>query len=434
MRSTLTDQAIKRQATTRGVSLIEALVALAVLSFGMLAVVGVQATLRLNSDVAKQRSEAVRIGQEAMEQLRTYTQLATDPDGMRQGFSDIVSTASVAVGGYTTNTNYTVQRTVRDDPATGLKSLQLTVRWQDRQGTVQSIRLDSQVARIEPTLTAAAVNSGAYRQPALKPQSRHLAIPAAAKDVGGGFSALKMPGQNGAASTTVWVFNNATGFITGVCTVAAGLTTSALSAGDVAACRDNTLAHLLSGYVRFFTTARQASAADAENPLSRALNLDISLTLADARVPICFDDAPATTTAALAQTAVTYYCLIPANASRTWAGYSTVVPAPFVNDPTSAWAVPVKGLTAETPITHQVCRYTPAANDSEVVPNWQHPYLYGIEYNNETRQRIAVPMPPLVNQNFLIILTGTNCPTDVPADPTRGDFVNSNTLLHRPLP
>ena len=43
MRSTLTDQAIKRQAATRGVSLIEALVALAVLSFGMLAVVGVQA-------------------------------------------------------------------------------------------------------------------------------------------------------------------------------------------------------------------------------------------------------------------------------------------------------------------------------------------------------------------------------------------------------
>ena len=43
-------------------------------------------------------------------------------------------------------------------------------------------------------------------------------------------------------------------------------------------------------------------------------------------------------------------------------------------------------------------------------------------------------LPPLTNQNFLVILAGFNCPTDVPADPGKGDFVNSNTLVHKPLP
>jgi Tfp pilus assembly protein PilV len=60
----------------RGVSLVEALVSLAVMSFGMLGVVGVQATLRYNAEVSKQRSEAVRIGQEEMESLRSFVQQA----------------------------------------------------------------------------------------------------------------------------------------------------------------------------------------------------------------------------------------------------------------------------------------------------------------------------------------------------------------------
>ncbi len=50
----------------------------------------------------------------------------------------------------------------------------------------------------------------------------------------------------------------------------------------------------------------------------------------------------------------------------------------------------------------------------------------------------------LTNQNFLVIRAGNDlgdgsgtaftCPTDVPADPATGDFVNSNTLPHQPPP
>ena len=62
-----------RRAIQRGVSLIEAIVAMAVMAFGMMAIVGLQTTLRQNSDIAKQRSEAVRIAEEAIEQWRGYS-------------------------------------------------------------------------------------------------------------------------------------------------------------------------------------------------------------------------------------------------------------------------------------------------------------------------------------------------------------------------
>src|SRR3990167_8768909 len=60
----------------RGVSLVEALIALAVMAFGMLAVVGVQSTMRLNSDLSKQRTEATRIASEEIERLRSFTSVA----------------------------------------------------------------------------------------------------------------------------------------------------------------------------------------------------------------------------------------------------------------------------------------------------------------------------------------------------------------------
>lgn len=419
-----------RQRRQRGVSLIEALVALTVMSFGMLAVVGVQATLRLNSDVAKQRSEGVRIAQEAMEAWRGFAQLDADPAAVRKAYADIATTASVAVPGYTTNTAYTVERTVGDDPSQNLKSIRVIVRWADRNGQAQSVTLDSYVARIDPALTAAVLNAPvAVGGAQARLLGRNAAIPLTAKDMGGGLSAFKPPAEG---ATTAWVFNNLSGLIVGVCTVSAGTTTAALSATDIAGCKDNTVAHLLSGYVRF-SGATQPTAADAENPLGRARNLDIQLTITDGRTPTCFDDAPTTAAAAATQTFVSYFCLIPANATRSWAGFSTITPLAFTDAAGSDWSIPGKTPASELQATHRLCRYTPATNDAQGIPNPQHPQVYRIEYADPVRQLQPLPMPPLVNQNFLVTLIDSTCPADGPADPTKGDFVNSNTLAHRPV-
>ena len=60
----------------RGATLLEALVAFLVLSLGMLTMARVQTSLRLNSDTARQRTEAVRLAAEDMETLRNFGAVA----------------------------------------------------------------------------------------------------------------------------------------------------------------------------------------------------------------------------------------------------------------------------------------------------------------------------------------------------------------------
>ncbi len=139
----------------RGVSLIEALVAMAAMAFGMLGVVGIQSTMRMNADIAKQRSEAVRIAQETVETRRTFSTIATDPLAVRVAYDDIVSnTVGRVVPG--TNATFTVFETVTAAPVgVPAKSLAVRVDWTDRLGQPQSVSLTTNIARISPELSGA---------------------------------------------------------------------------------------------------------------------------------------------------------------------------------------------------------------------------------------------------------------------------------------
>src|SRR5580765_7224250 len=90
----------------RGITLIEALIGFAVLALGMLAIARVQTHLRLNAELARDRSEAVRLAQEELESLRAFAVL-TGPTGT-PSFDAIASASRTvdAASGYTTNTAY----------------------------------------------------------------------------------------------------------------------------------------------------------------------------------------------------------------------------------------------------------------------------------------------------------------------------------------
>ncbi len=418
-----------RSAAQRGVSLVEALVAMAVMAFGMMAIVGLQSTLRMNSDIAKQRSEAVRIAQEAIEEWRGFS-LIEGGAGGRKGYDDLTVGALADVEVVGSNATYTVAQTVTvTDPGQGWKSLQVTVAWLDRAGDPQSVRLDSVIARADPALSGI-LSMKPADVPVREPLGRNLGIPPVAKNLGNGTSGYKPPGAGGA--TVVFVFDNLTGVIVGVCnTVTTGQ--AELTGADVSSCSNNTTGLPLSGFVRFATEAVQPTAANAENPLSTALNLAVALTLTSSNHPIpdhaCFADAPAT--ALTTNTAVPYFCAIFFNTGSTliWSGISTIVPLAFA-EPVGElpWEIATDAADP-TSTRYRVCRYTPATSDAEVVPNAEHPR----NYSNVTI------LEPLTNQNFLIIRAGDGgvafqCPTDVPADPAAGDFVNSNTLPHQPPP
>lgn len=416
-----------------GISLIEAVVALAVMAFGMLAYVGLQSSLRFNGDVAKQRAEAVRIAQQTIEASRAYAFVETTSG--QTAYADLtagqLNPPTVIVGD---NGSFTLQRTVTDAAATTdplligaaprMKTLTVDVSWTDRHGEAQSVRLSTTVAASPPelagTLAVPAVSGSA--------QGRSPAIPVKATSLNNGTSVYRPPGAAGA--TTVFVFDDTSGMIVGVCNGIAKRQRW-LTASDVQSCSNNANAAPLSGFVRFFTGSSQApTAADAENPTSYALNLDINLALTSTGhanpAYACYVDQPSNPTS---DTVVPYFCAIFFQTGATnpsWSGTSTLVPLPFGTPPPPAWQIATDAFDVAAN-HYRVCRYTPATSDSQPIPNAQHPRNY-----------VNVgPGEALSNQNFLVISAGDGvvafgCPADVAANPSAGNFINSNTLVHQP--
>jgi Tfp pilus assembly protein PilV len=428
----------RRASAVRGVSLIEAVVALAVVGFGLLGFVGLQSALRFNGDVAKQRSEAVRIAQEAIERWRAYA--TVDADGALADYAEIATVAQTSVAGATTNTTFKLTRTVTDETTGdgGLnpaeprrKTVVVDVAWEDRNGDTQNVRLSTTIAAVPPEI-AGTLSLPDAGTPTRMPRARHPAVPVVAKDIGDGRSAFKPPGAPG--GLVAWVFDNATGMVVGVCTNVATAQGS-LTAADVSSCSGNALGYPLSGFVRFATGSTQPTAADAENPTGTGLALQIELhDLTSEGNPdptfACYAGAPQT--AIGAGDYVRYFCAVffPVGTEEpVWSGISQVVPAGA-----TPWVVAADAADAAVD-RYKVCRYTPAASDDVSVPNRLHPRRY-VDVGEVVDGAIAAP---LTNQNFLVIRAGDGttpfqCPSDVAADPATGDFVNSNTLLHQPAP
>jgi Tfp pilus assembly protein PilV len=372
-----------------GISLIEALVALAVMAFGVMGVAGLQVTMRQNADISKQRSEAVRIAQEAIENGRSFMVLNTPPapasGPVARAYQDLKTAGASTVVGYTTNTDYTVTHTVidstEDDPsAPRIKTLSITVAWADRSGQTQSVRLNTSVTGVAPEL------AGSLSIPA------SVDIPVAAVDQPDGVTSVFTPPG---APALRWVFNNASGVITSICNPAE-------------VCTDTT-AFLLSGYVRFATIDTAPTPAQAENPPSNAfaLNAQVNLTSPGPQTIACY-----------AQTLpayVVYYCAVPVSSTPPyqWSGRSVLVSDaghPIASEPGDS-----------APGHYKVCRYTPVQGHTPPNGNIDHPLDY------------SKVLGSLSQQNFLLIRAGNGvtsfaCPGDDASTP----FVNGNTWPHQP--
>jgi Tfp pilus assembly protein PilV len=378
---------------SRGVSLIEALVALAVMAFGLLGVVGMQSTLRFNSDVSKQRSEAVRMAQEQVESLRTFNALAGTADFDYAEIASIPAASVVVPTGFA-NTDFTIVTTVTN-PATDapqFKTVEVEVSWLDRRSTGsanQSVKLLTTVAGVSPELGATLSLPGDRAAPA-RPRGLHPTTPpgAVASGFGDGRSLFTPPG----AGTRIWVFNNVTGQIERVCSS---------TPADASYTGCTTLAaQLLSGYINFSTAGTPSATAPTDTSVPSGHSVGVQMTTTTSPTPStspeCYSQV------VTSPFTVAYFCLVPTRVSTpfTWSGRSEVT---LVNISTTATAIP-------TPF--KVCRYTPVA--SHVAPNASHPLDY------------ADVAGPLVNQNFLVIGASYSCPADT-TPPSLG-----NTFPHQP--
>lgn len=388
----------------RGVSLIEALVALAVMAFGTLAVLGVQGSLRMNADIAKQRSEAVRIAQELIEQRRAYDAIQDAVANAVPDYVDITATVDpLTIEGYTTNTTYSASIAV-EEPAASVssarrKTVTATISWTDRTDTAQSVALSTVIQGTPPELGG---SLGVPGDAAVvrKREGRNPAIPVGAIPVEGNPSASRYepPGSGGVA----WVFNNISGAIIQRC----------LGADCVAFS-----GRLLSGYIRFATlTSGGGSVAptgvDAEFPLGvvvSGVQVHVAQTAPTeyAGTVECYEDTQAAY--------VAYYCAIPVETIPlpTWSGQSLVDGLSIADDVADARAD-----------RRRVCRYTPYRAQL-VVPTEMRNDEHPLDYVDVTT--------PLVQQNFLVIAAGDGtsafeCPDDDASTP----FLNGTTWRHQP--
>lgn len=374
----------------RGASLIEALMAFLVLSLGLVGMSKLQGQLRLNADVARQRGEAVRLAQEDIETLRSFSSIA--PAAGRRAYADIAAAGS-SIGstpGQPLNTRFQLQRNVSD--AEGFRTANVTVGWTDRAGESQQVTLQSVIAAMPPALSGALAVHGDV-QPLKPVHGRSARIPVGATRLGDGTSAWK-PVSSG---STVLVFDDVSGLVTESC-FAGGVSTPALTRASLTSCTDLRGGLLLGGIVRRSTAAR-AEAAHANDP---PLALGVDLTMHGGTypaAPICFSEARAEHNDRF----VAYHCIVTPLLGR-WSGRSTLVP--------QGWSL---GTGAAD---HKVCRYSADQDGSGAVDhNAEHPD----SYLNVDR--------PLMQQNFLVIPGDRPCPTaNTPATVS----ANQSTVQHQP--
>jgi len=251
----------------RGVTLLEALVAFFVLAAGSVAVAALQRELHLAGDVARQRSEALRFGEQVVEELRAFASLDGPPDA--RTYAAIASGSADAASG-AVSTRYRVERTVDAAAFTGTKAATVAVRWSDRRGAAHAVVLHTFVAALDPQYSGSlAIAGGTIRSVPRGALGRHPSLPLTAKRVDGGHSAWK-PLDRG---TTAWLFDDRSADVVGVCDgIAATTRTADLDADALAGCTPGRWL-LVSGTVHAAATAPAAAATLA--PASLAVRIDL---------------------------------------------------------------------------------------------------------------------------------------------------------------
>ena len=344
----------------RGISLIEALIALLVLSLGMLAIGKLQSQLRLHADIARQQSLAVRLAQEDLERLRAFSVVAA-ASGAR-AYADVAAASATVEEA----TRFVVTRQITEVTGLRAKSAVVNVGWTDASGAAQQTTLNTLISGSEPALSGALAlpPSGT---PVLGVRARSPRIPLAALNLRDGRSVFKPV----ATGSVALLFDNASGDLIARCLAPAATTTAELTAADLIDC-DITRALLLSGQVRF----------GIGEP---ALALGVSLVLTGgnyAKAPVCATEAK---TARNSEPYAAYHCAVYPLASGVWSGRLDLAP--------SGWQI---GLQSTD---WRVCRYSADLDGSGAIDrNAEHP----ASYNGVSAA--------LTQQNFLILKGTQNCP------------------------
>lgn len=139
-----------RMNRTSGQTLIEALITILFISVTVIALVRFQNYLSYDNSLSQQKADAIMLAQSTVETLRDYHVL-NNTSGYTS-YQSITSGSSTSTG---TTTVYTITWTITSATNPTHKEIDVTVTWTDRRGASQTVRLNSDVAGIEPANSAA---------------------------------------------------------------------------------------------------------------------------------------------------------------------------------------------------------------------------------------------------------------------------------------
>ena len=402
-----------------GFTIIEALISLVIMGFGMLSLAGMQNSLSRNADVAKQRSEAIRLAQEKIESLRSYTGI--DVTLIEQ--SSISSTAlnwNMLTGGndsITTNAAYTRTWTLGGSSADLMRGLTVGVTWTDRANEAQSITLSTVLSKTDPA------DSGFLGFPLplntnlKRPKDRNLDIPIPAINLGNGESAVKF----GTAGQYV-LFGNISGDVVKICTPT--LTDTPTNADIIAALTSTTNSvrscTSITGYIVAGYVAKDSSVSNTDwNAIQSGLGIDYSNITRNSAgttgITCQFGNAINQTTGATIADYKYYLCVVP---------LTTATTEPSINGPYN-WSgkIHIAGPSAwhNSGNKYYVCRYEYAATNSLTDVNQRNVQPY-VKVNKSIDQ-----------QNYLIATTGSDATsTTTPTCPSSMTVASVSTgVLHQ---
>jgi len=348
----------------RGFTLVEALISLVVMAFGMLALSGMQASLARNSDLAKQRTEAMRLAQARLEKMRSFTGIST-------GAVNWNGLDSMAPGTATTNATYTVTSSVTGLDTDSFRPVTVVVSWIDRTNATQNVSLASVISQTDPKDPGFLGNPLPQNTPLRRPKNRNINIPIPATDLNNGTSAVAF------SNTQYVVFSNVTGNVVKVCNPNKA---NATAAEILASACVSFAGYVLDGYVG--TSAAYPTGVDFSQVV---LNLPLV-----GQPVFCVVGGAVNQNSGVAIPGYKYYsCVIPLSGGLTWGGTVRLA------------GVPTTGSDI-------VCRYqyTPTLNTTVNERNVQ-PYVNVNQTLDEQNYLMATS-----NSNVTTSLAGstTTCP------------------------
>lgn len=345
-----------------GFTLLEAMVALLVVAFGMLALVGMQARLSHGSDVAMQRSVATRLAQDQIEAMRSFDSTSgTAANSWSEVVKGGAKTSSIG------NATYSLSWTVGGTNADKMRPVHASVTWIGRDvSEPQSVTLDTVISKTSPS------DSGllAFPQPSItkRPRNRNINIPVPALDLGGGKSAYKID------STLAVVFSNTSGYVVERCT---SLGTAVDYTNGAAGCTSYN-AYIVAGYVS------GSIGTDSSTP-TRPTGINTSPLSgwdnSDGKAVSCIYQVARNQNTDLVIPGYHYYlCVVPVTANGTWSGTIRLGGVP-------------------TNASYKVCRFEYAKDDFTSM-------------NERNVQPYANVNASIDNQNYYIdTSTADSCPT-----------------------